>query len=184
VDAGRGRRVYPRRSQVFGRCPALARRHAGGASTERERARVVAERAGSQGHGRGLEPHLRMTRSEPCCGVQQASPLGERQGDLEVTVGPMSLVGKLRQEEQDSSLALFAGRCLVLIMAGSRGALAAPLPQCRSEHQRDLPGDERAVSPMPGGPGAHRGRRGTGGGPINAYYYQVLVCRTAATNSD
>jgi hypothetical protein len=41
-----------------------------------------------RGHGRGLEPHLRMTRSEPCCGVQQAGHLVERQGDLEVTAGP------------------------------------------------------------------------------------------------
>jgi hypothetical protein len=36
-----------------------------------------------------------------------------------------------------TKLALFAGRRLMLIMGGPRGALVAPLPQCRSEHHLD-----------------------------------------------
>jgi hypothetical protein len=87
VDAGRGRRVYPRRSQGRGRY----RNWRAPTHTRERRARRGRgwwrRGAGSQGHWQGLEPRLRMTRSEPSCGVQQVGRLVEQQGDLEVTAG-------------------------------------------------------------------------------------------------
>jgi hypothetical protein len=88
-----------------------------------------------RGQGAGARTTLRMTRSEPCCGVQQVGRLVERQ-EAVATPGDDVAPGQVGPRGA-TKLALFAGRRLMLIMGGPRGALVAPLPQCRSEHHLD-----------------------------------------------